>query len=337
MIVSSNSKSNSRVGTYKRPVTRESIPIRTFSVYSRERFGTTAGKVPLDVGVTCPNRTRGGCIFCQPTSFTPSFLSRDDDVAVQLAKGKEHLLKGRFKKYFGYFQQETCTVMATEQLVEIFNIVLADEDCVGLIISTRPDCVEIRLLEKLSLLIAAHRKECLFELGVQTVHPESLQLLNRNHTFEDFLDCGRAIKSFTTFQLSAHLIFGIPGETEEQMSYSVERICRFGVDALKLHHLQVVRNTSLQRIHERGELELFTLERYIDFLVDIIGYIPPQVTIHRLWATAHPKDLIAPRWNVLTSQLSSQLLKKMREKNVWQGKFYLSTKDAGCGADNLGS
>jgi len=297
--------------------------IRTFSYHYRKKYGHGVGKIPVDMGQPCPNRLRGGCIFCRPASFTPSYLRNTDgtdDLLRQVTAGKKHLLKGRFVKYLAYFQQETCTALPVAQLLPAFHLLLADADCVGLILSTRPDYISEQLLAPLAELIDKTGKECLFELGLQTVHERSLQLLNRNHGFAEFQDAVRLIKGAGCFELGTHLIFGIPGESEEDMLYSVGTVCALGVNALKLHHLQVIRDTPLQQLYEQKKVAVFSLETYLQLLLKVLPLIPAQVTIHRLWATAHPDLLIAPQWNVLASSLSEVLREKMAEMGVCQGQ-----------------
>ncbi len=295
--------------------------IRTFSFHYREKYGHGVGKIPVDMGQPCPNREHGGCIFCRPASFTPSYLKNTDDLLRQVAAGKKYLLQGRFKKYFAYFQQETCTSLPVEQLLTAFHLLLSDVDCVGLILSTRPDCVKEQLLKPLAEMIRKADKECLFELGLQSVHERSLKLLNRNHTFGDFQDAARRIREADCFELGAHLIFGIPGESEEDMFQSVKTVCEFGVNALKLHHLQVIRDTPLQKLYERGEIALFAQEEYCRLLLKVLPMIPSEVTIHRLWATAHPDLLVAPKWNVLASRLSGVLRETMMDMGISQGQI----------------
>lgn len=300
----------------------ESVPelIRTFSVHCREKYGEGVGKVPVDIGLTCPNRKNGGCIYCRAASFTPYCLDRADDILTQLSKAKGSLLKGRFKKYFAYFQQETCTAAPVDQLLQLFQLLLADENCVGLILSTRPDAVHKELLDPLAVLLGEVEKDCLFELGVQTAHESSLQLLNRNHTYAHFTDSVQLIKSYGCFEVGAHLIFGIPRESEEDMLASVQRISGLGVDALKLHHLQVIKDTALEKMFIDGEVTTFSLESYLELLLKVLSIVPPNITIHRLWATSHPELLVAPKWNVLASHLSEQLRGRMREEGLYQGK-----------------
>ena len=294
--------------------------IRTFSYHYRQKYGHGVGKIPVDMGQPCPNRAYGGCIFCRPAGFTPSYLRKTDDLRRQVAAGKKHLLKGRFKKYFAYFQQETCTSLPVEQLMAAFRLLLLDPACIGLILSTRPDHVKKQLLKPLADLIIKTGKECLFELGLQSIHERSLILLNRNHTFSDFQDAAGIIKEAGCFELGAHLIFGIPGETEEDMLQSVKAVGALGVTAVKLHHLQVIQDTPLHKLYESGGVSLFSLEGYFQLLLRVLPIIPAEVTIHRLWATAHPAMLVAPKWNILAGDLSRTLQGKMEQMGIWQGQ-----------------
>lgn len=294
--------------------------IRTFSYHYRHKFGYPVGKIPLDIGVVCPNRARGGCIYCRPASFTPGYLNKNEDILLQIKRGKTKLLKNRFSKYFAYFQQETSTALPTDRLMPLFRAVLQDTNCIGLIVSTRPDYIEQQLLLELGELISALKKECLFELGLQSVKNSSLKLLNRNHSFEDFLETLERIKEMECFEVGAHLIFGLPGESHEDMVHSIQTVYELGIDALKLHHLQVIRGTPLEHMYNMGEVVLFSMEEYFEFLLKALPLIPAEITIHRLWSTAHPELLIAPKWNVLATDLSRALQQKMEQLDIWQGQ-----------------
>lgn len=294
--------------------------IRTFSHHCRQKFGFAVGKVSVDMGQVCPNRSQGGCIFCRAASYTPGYLKKEDEISEQLRLGKKHFLRGRFSQYFAYFQQESCTAVDEEFLLPVLSLVLEDEDCVGLILSTRPDYIEASFIDLLTEIIEASGKECLFELGVQSVHERSLQLLNRNHSYLDFVHAAHLIQAPGCFELGAHLIFGIPGESEEEMLESVRTVCSLNINALKLHHLQVIRETSLHKMYLQGKVGLFTLDTYIDFLMKAIVLVPEEVTIHRLWSTSHPDLLVGPRWNILAGQLSAILHNKMLAQGVSQGQ-----------------
>lgn len=294
--------------------------ILTFSHYYRDKYGEPVGKIPIDNGYTCPNRKKGGCLFCSPKSFTPGYLDEKESLACQIKQGKEHLLANRFRLYFAYFQQETCTVAPIEELLRQTGLLLADEDCVGVIFSTRPDCVSEELLEPLSLLMKQKGRECHFELGLQSAHESSLEYLNRNHSLADFDDCVTRLQKYENFAVGAHLILGIPGETRKAMADSVTHVCSLGIDSLKLHHLQVVCGTPLADVYQRGgEVKLFDKDDYVQLLLDLLPLIPAHIIIHRLWAHSHPDLLLAPKWNVLPGILSTELRAKMKELKVFQG------------------
>ena len=277
------------------------------------------GKIPLDVGITCPNRLHGGCIYCRPASFTPTCLRSGDDIPTQIERGKQQLLKGRFRYYFGYFQQETVTALASARLLPLLAMVLDDPFCTGLVLSTRPDHLPDKLVESLALLIEQTNKDCLIEVGLQSIHAKSLELLNRNHTLDDFLGAVRRVRQYDRLQVGAHLIFGIPGESRADMVQTVEFVGGLNLDALKLHHLQVIKDTTLHAMYLQNRFSLFTLEEYMDLLLCILPLLPKHVTLHRLWSTSHPSLLVAPKWHVLTGELSHILQHRLAEHGLYQG------------------
>ncbi len=294
--------------------------IRTFSLQCRERYGQAIGKIPLDLGIPCPNRARGGCLYCRPASFTPFSLRATDALAEQIRRGKEHLLKGRFRSYFGYFQQETSTTLATDQLIPLLAQVLVDPECRGLILSTRPDAIADDLPAALAHLVRHSGKTCLVELGLQSVHAQSLRLLNRNHSFADFVDAVHRLHAVEGLEIGAHLILGIPEESEEEMLTTVQTVCALPIQAMKLHHLQVVERTPLHHLYTQGRVPVFTLEAYLELLLRLLPHIPPRITLHRLWSTAHPHLLVAPKWHCLSGELSKKLHRMMEERGLWQGQ-----------------
>ncbi len=293
--------------------------IRTFSIHYREKYGFPVGKLPLDIGVPCPNREKGGCIFCHPPGFTPAYLDGRISIDKQIARGKERFLGNRFNHYLAYFQQETCTAIESDLLISYTDNILSDPACLGIIFSTRPDAINDLLLKKINSLVKTHDKECLFELGLQSSHPASLKLLNRNHLVEDFTQAVKLISQYPDIQIGAHLIFGIPDETVEDMLESLTFINSLPVTHLKLHHLQVLEGTKLQRMYERGEVNPFQLDDYLDLLLQVLPRLKTEMVIHRLWATSHPDLLIAPKWNVLATHLSNRLREKMDQDGVRQG------------------
>ena len=294
--------------------------VHTFSVYCRAHYGQTIGKIPLETGHPCPNREQGGCLYCRPLSFTPYSLRPGAPLDEQIRRGKKYLLAGRFKHYFGYFQQETPTALPTSRLLPLLTRVLADPECLGLIVATRPDCIAQDLPAVLAELVHRSGKECLIELGLQSVHARSLQWLNRNHGVHDFFSAVRQIKAESSLRIGVHLILGIPGETEADMLASVETVCSLGVDTLKLHHLQVLEDTPLHQLYCKGLVQVFSLDGYLELLLHLLPKIPWEVVLHRLWSNAHPHLLVAPRWHLLAAELSQRLQALMAERHIRQGQ-----------------
>ena len=294
--------------------------IRTFSVHCRQRYGRTIGKIPLDLGIPCPNRARGGCLFCRPASFTPFSLRAADRLDEQIRRGKALLLKGRFQSFLGYVQQETPTAMATDLLIPLLARVLDDPDCLGLILSTRPDAIAPDLPGALARLVGERGATCLVELGLQSIHEDSLRLLNRNHGLVDFLDAVERLHEAGNLEVGAHLILGLPGETMADMLATVTTVAALPIQAIKLHHLQVIAGTPLERLYREGRVPVFTWEQYLDLLLVLLPHIPERITLHRLWAAAHPDVLVAPRWHWLSGDLSAELLRRMIERDLWQGQ-----------------
>ncbi len=295
--------------------------LRTFSQHYREKFGHPVGKIPLHLGETCPNRAQGGCIFCSAPAFSPGYLKEKDTLSAQLEDGKKKLLKGRFIRYFAYFQQETPTAAPKEKLIPEVATILKDEDCEGLIIATRPDSIAWEFAAELADLVRYHQKDCLFEIGLQSIHEKSLLLLNRNHSYADFCNTYQKLREFPEFEVGVHLILGIPHESQDDMRTTLESLAKLGIDAVKLHHLQVIAATPLHEMYKQGKIDTLDVDQYLDLLVTLIPLIPERVVIHRLWATAHPQMLIAPRWNILATHLSSRFNKLLKEADAYQGKY----------------
>lgn len=291
--------------------------IRTFSYHYREKYGDPVGKVPIDNGYICPNQQK--CIFCLPESYSPNYLHTTEDISQQVEQGKEKLLKERFRLYFAYYQQGSCTVAPTAELIRQAEVLLDDANCVGIIYSTRPDHISHDLLAPLSALFDQKGKECHFELGLQTSHEKSLLFLNRNHTVDDFHSSFFKIKAYENLSCGAHLIFGIPGESREDMLKTIQYTSSLQIDSLKIHHLQILKHTRLYEMHMKENFTLFEKQNYIDFLIEAISLIPPNTVIHRLWTQSHPDLLIAPKWNILPGILSKQLHDQMLIKGIQQG------------------
>lgn len=295
--------------------------LNLFRDYARRRWGQGVGKIILSTGIRCPNRDLGGCIYCSAGSFTPAYLQEGDPVTAQLAGGKAYLRTLDTRLFFGCFQQETSTAGNFDALVEQAAIPFRDPDCAGLVISTRPDQVTDAGLRRLrDALQCAPEKPVIIELGLQSAREDTLRFLNRNHTLRDFVETAALVKGHPRFELGAHLILGIPGESISDMRRSVQQVVESGIGHLKLHHLQVVKDTPLSELYQQSPFPLPTLDGYLEILCELIPFIPRPVLIHRLWSTARLDLLSQPRWLMNSGQLLGRLLRLLEQKNLAQGQ-----------------
>ena len=270
---------------------------RSLNSALRERFGCRVQKITLDAGLTCPNRDgkagRGGCIYCGPLG-SGTGRSSSESITLQLEKGKTALGR-RYKaeKFIAYFQSFSNTYAPLEQLASLYREALAVPGIVGLAIGTRPDCMEEDVLDHLAEL---NRKTYIsIEYGLQSVHDSTLKSINRGHTFQDFI-CALEKTRRRGIEVCAHIILGLPGETEEDMLETARVLATLDVQALKIHLLYVVRHTALHKLYESGGYTCLTREKYAELVCRVLALLPSTMIIHRLTGDPHPSELVAPLW-----------------------------------------
>ena len=272
--------------------------VNTFGQSLLARYGERVHKLAINAGFTCPNRDgskgRGGCTFCNNSSFSPN-ARREPDVAEQIDAGRRVLAKRTgAKKFIAYFQAYTNTYDDPARLKALYDEALAEPDVIGLSIGTRPDCVPPAVLDLLAD-YQAQGHEIWLELGLQSSFDHTLQRVNRGHGFAEF---GAAVAAAKARKLAvcAHLIVGLPGEEAAHNLMSLQRVLTLGVEGLKLHPLHVVKGTQLANEWRRGEYHPWAMEKYIATVADLVERTPPEVVYHRLTGTAEESILLAPEW-----------------------------------------
>ena len=268
---------------------------RTFNDYCKEKFGCKVYKLSLDAGFTCPNRdgTLGnrGCIFCTGSGE----FAEHGDIATQLENAKARIAaKNKGGKYMAYFQAFTNTYAPVERLRSLYEAALAPGDVVGLSIGTRPDCLGedvISLLEELN-----RKKPIMVELGLQTVHPETVNYIRRGYENEVYFEAvGRLQKA--GIHVVTHIIIGLPGETAEMAVETTRQAVKAGTDGVKFHLLHVLQNTDLAKDYAEGKFRCLELSEYADILKACLSALPPETVVHRITGDGAKKDLIAPLWS----------------------------------------
>jgi len=274
------------------------LPYFAYNFFLRRKFGQRVHKVSLDAGFTCPNVdgsiTTGGCVFCDNRSFSPSRRLPRTTIAGQLEAGIRHIRR-RFKcdRFLAYFQPATNTYAPVERLRPLYEEALAHPDVVGLAIGTRPDCVPPDVLDLLTEL--AGRTYLSVEYGMQSMHDRSLDWMNRGHHHDAFVDAVERSQG-RGFEICAHVILGLPGESPADMLATARELARVNVDAVKIHNLYAVKNTPLAEQVARGEVRLLDREEYVEILVDFLERLPPGCVVERISGDAPPDFFIGPAW-----------------------------------------
>ncbi|PJE78058.1 Biotin synthase [invertebrate metagenome] len=289
--------------------------VNTFGKYLRERYGEKVHKLSLNAVRSCPNRDGtkgiGGCIFCNNESFSPgSSKKTDQSIKLQIAKGRQEVQERTgAKKFLGYFQSYSNTYGDLSYLKQVWDTTLSEPDMVGLSIGTRPDCLPEEVLDILGQ-YQQKGYEIWLELGLQSSNDATLARINRGHTFADYVDgVTRARKH--GLKVCTHLIMGLPGEKPSDILTSFRQALGYGLDAVKIHPLHIVKGTQLARQWKHGEVQELTMEEYTDNLVKIIQLAPKDLVFHRLTGSGERDYLLAPDWVMHKWLVLNNLYKKL--------------------------
>lgn len=293
-------------------------PWRNYSDYLSRIFpGIKVQKIAVNAGFSCPNRDgtkgRGGCTYCNNTTFNPAYCSPRLSVAQQMAKGRDFFArKYPEMKYLAYFQAYTNTHGPVDRVLGLYREALSQPDVVGLIIGTRPDCMPDTLLEQLSHM-RAEGVYIMIEYGAESSHDETLRRVNRCHTWSDTADAVRRTHS-AGIDTGLHLIMGLPGETREMMLSTIDAVNTLPVDTVKIHQLQLVRETRMAADIEAGlyDIPRFTVEEYADLCRDIVRRLRSDIAIERFVSQSPADMLIYPRWGLKNYQFTNLLQQRLK-------------------------
>ena len=316
-------------------------------------------KISIDAGFTCPNVdgsvTTGGCTFCDNRSFSPSRRLPRAGILGQIDQSIERM-RMRYRKckdFLAYFQPATNTYAPVEKLRAVYEEALSHPQVVGLVIGTRPDCVPddvLDLIEEIATTARpAHLAESLrdsemavsdfgelsrgkkppyvaVEYGMQTIHDRSLDCMNRGHHHDAMLDAMERSRG-RGFEIGAHAILGLPGESHDDMLATARELGRLGVDAVKIHNLYCVKNTPLADQVARGEVTLMERADYVRTLVDFIETLPPTVIVDRISGDAPPDYFVGPSWCLDKPAVKTAVLAEFARRETSQGQRHDSKVD----------
>ena len=299
-----------------------------YSNYFRQMYGARVQKVSIDSGFTCPNRdgTRGtgGCTYCNNDAFNPSYCKPEKSVTLQIREGIE-FHKRRYKEassYLAYFQAYSNTYAPLDKLKELYTEALNYQGVAGLIIGTRPDCIDDEKLDYISDLSSKHF--IAVEYGIESCYDKTLKRINRGHTFAEARE---ALEKTSALGINtgAHFIFGLPGESREEMLAEAEIISALPLKTVKFHQLQIIKGTMMEKefLEKPGDFHLFSWEEYLNFFIRFIERLNPSIVVERFTGEAPPRMLTGEGWGKKrTDQIVNLIEKRMEELDTWQGKLY---------------
>lgn len=300
-----------------------------YSNYFRSLYGARVQKVSIDAGFTCPNRDgtkgSGGCTYCLNDAFNPSYCVPSKSVTQQIEEGVE-FHKWRYSEavsYLAYFQAFSNTYAPLDKLKELYEEALSFNGVIGLIIGTRPDCIDEEKLAYIKEL--SQRCYVAVEYGIESCYNKTLKRINRGHSFEDAI---RAVERTSELGINAgaHFIFGLPGESRAEMMNQVDIISRLPVKTVKFHQLQIIKGTVMEKEFRENpeDFELFSWEEYLDFFISFLERLNPAIVVERFTGEAPPRFLTGEGWGKKrTDQIVSLIEKRLEESDTWQGKKYV--------------
>jgi radical SAM protein (TIGR01212 family) len=304
-----------------------------YSNYFRRLFGGRVQKLSIDAGFTCPNRDgtlgTGGCTFCNNEAFSPSYCNADTSITEQIEKGIRFHAK-RYRKsvaYLAYFQSYTNTYAELDELKRKYEEALAYPGIAGLIIGTRPDCINDEILDYLSYLSSSYYVAV--EYGVESCYNRTLARINRGHDFSCSVSAleKTAAKDIIT---GAHFIFGLPGESRKDMMNEAAIISHLPIKTVKFHQLQIIAGTRMEKeyISRPQDFELFTWEEYREFLIQFLEKLNPEIIVERFTGESSPHLIRNESWDRLRSEELIRLFEqRLEELDTWQGRFYLAKRN----------
>lgn len=301
----------------------------SFVGYFKRKYGERLQKIVLDAGFTCPNRDgsvgRGGCTYCDNAAFHPSYSTPGKSIRQQLDEGIEfHKVRYRTTEhYLAYFQAYSNTYAPLERLRQLYEEALSHPQVVGIVIGTRPDCVDEAKLDYLAELAQKH--VVIVEYGIESCYDVTLRRINRGHDFET---ARRAVEMTAErgIDVGVHFILGLPGETRQMMLDACRMINDLPVRSVKFHQLQIVKGTRMEREYaERPEdFERFSLDEYLDFFVDMLERLRPTLSIERFVGEVPPRFVNETPWGLIRNVELLRLLDlRLEERATWQGRLVI--------------
>lgn len=293
----------------------------TLNYHVKTKYNCKVVKISLNAGFSCPNIDGtvgyGGCIYCSKTGSGEFGGDVNKPLTDQFYEVKEKIeKKWPNSKYIAYFQARTNTYAPTKILKEKYENILKIKDVIGIAIATRSDAITDETLDYLTEL--NQRTNLTIELGLQTIHEKTSNLINRCHTLSNFENTLKKLQK-RNIETVVHIINGLPYETKEMMLETAKYLNKLNIDGIKIHMLNITKDTKLAKMYQENPFHILTKEEYIDITISQLEYLNPKIVIHRITSDPDPKELIEPTWLIKKFCLLNDIDKEMKKRNTYQG------------------
>ena len=301
----------------------EKILYKKYSEYLKTKYGEKVYKLPINLPITCPNRMDGqGCSFCAEVGTGFEAANASMSVTEQLHATKQLIEeKYKAKKFIAYFQNYTNTFMELEQFRAYVMEAAENSDIVEISISTRPDCINEKYLDVLLDISGTYNVDINIELGLQTANYHTLDFINRGHGLAEFIDAVLRIKKYP-FTICTHVILNLPQDSLRDAIETAKILSALNIDIVKLHSLYIAKNTKLFNQYRNGTISICSKEEYYERAIAFVEHISPDIVIERLFSRVPEKDACFSNWNTSWWKLQDELLDKMIELDIYQGKRF---------------
>jgi radical SAM protein (TIGR01212 family) len=303
----------------------------SYTEYFKGRFGGRVQKLAIDAGFTCPNRDKtrriGGCTYCDNDAFNPSYCRPEKSVSLQIEEGIEfHRIRyRRATRFLAYFQAYSNTYAPLETLRSLYEEALACQGVIGLVIGTRPDCVNEEILDYLAEL--SRKYYIIVEYGIESCYNKTLLRINRGHDFEKTL--WALEESYKRgILIGGHMIIGLPGESREEILNEALILSGLPLHTIKFHQLQIIKGTLMAREYGEnpGNFEIYEIDDYLLLIKEIVERLNPEFVIERIAGEVPPAYNVNTSWSIRYDQVLHQFEQLLEKHNTWQGKLFNKDK-----------
>lgn len=299
-----------------------------YANYFQQFFGARVQKLSIDAGFTCPNRDgrvgEGGCTFCNNDAFNPSYCLPDKSVKQQIEEGIE-FHKNRYRRaehYLAYFQAYSNTYGDLDKLKSVYKQALEFPSVKGLVIGTRPDCINDEQLKYFQELSQSHY--IIIEYGIESCYDKTLERINRGHSYQRAVDAIHKTHEYG-LKTGAHMIFGLPGESREEQLAEAEILSKLPLNNIKFHQLQIIKGTQMEKEYQSNpeQFEFFSLDEYIEFMISFLERLNPNFVVERFAGEVPPRFQAGPGWGLIRNdQILNKIERELELRDSWQGKLF---------------